>query len=94
MMRSRDDEAQMDELEARPVRAKIASQDSFMLLCGIVRRGEVHRHRMDVRGRTRDVVEERVLRHPVVALRVVSWQVALIAPEHMHVVPEDLRSKL
>src|SRR5579864_2343539 len=45
---------------------------------------------MHVLSRNRDATEQRFVRHAVIALRVIRWNAALVAKEHVHVRPIDL----
>src|SRR5688572_23336746 len=48
---------------------------------------------MDVRGRTRDVVQQRLPRQPVVTVWIVRRHIALIPPEDVYGWPRDLISE-
>ena len=83
-------ETEKNEIEARSLASEERSQRGFIVSSRSIRRSEVRRHRMDIRCRTRDVIQERLLRHPVVALGVEEGHVTLVSPEDMHQGPWNL----
>ena len=82
-------DTEQHDIENRRHAGEEAGHRSFVVARRRVRIRKIGRHRVDLLDRQRDVIEQRVLRHPVVAERMAVGHVALVAPERMNVRPRN-----
>jgi hypothetical protein len=84
-------ESKQDNIEPRPLLDEVVPQRTLVVSGSPVDTRKVSRHWMDVCRWTRDMVEQRLFRHPVIAAGILGRDVPLISPEDLHIGPRGLR---
>jgi hypothetical protein len=82
-------ETQQDQIERRPLPVKTAPQRALVVASRDVRVGKLGGHSVDIRRRTRHMIQQRRFRHSEIAARILGRNVTLVSPEHMHMRPRD-----
>src|SRR5690242_2458008 len=88
-------ETEKDQIETR--RGICGSEKIAQLLLVVGRRAVgvfLAGHTVNVLWRNFDFAEQRLVNHPVIALRMVRRHTALVAPKEMHAIPDNSRAKL